>query len=169
MPTASGWCSGMKNSFKLPCQLPEDVKNILTVCHSTTVTSYYRCLQTSVTHSSYGFSLFDVTSAHSTSNAFLMGLPVSSFMFHSSLLTVSQSVEILLNEFCSNFLKAFRANLKACLGLVMPNQYCHCLRKLRLVFGWCYFVGHAYFLKYWFGGCKCWLPLHNGNHLYLSY
>jgi len=23
-----------------------------------------------------------------------------------------------------NFLKAFRVNLKACLGLVLPNQYC---------------------------------------------
>jgi len=28
-------------------------------------------------------------------------------------------------KFCSNFLKAFRINLKAFLGLVLPNQYCH--------------------------------------------
>jgi len=26
---------------------------------------------------------------------------------------------------CSNFLKAFKINLKAFLGLVLPNQYCH--------------------------------------------
>jgi len=28
-------------------------------------------------------------------------------------------------KFCSNFLKAFRINVKAFLGLVLPNQYCH--------------------------------------------
>jgi len=28
MPATSGWHSGMKNDFKLPFQLPEDVKKI---------------------------------------------------------------------------------------------------------------------------------------------
>ena len=37
----------------------------------------------------------------------------------------------------SNFLKTFLVDLKAFLGLVLPNQYC---------LGWCYFVGHAYSL-----------------------
>ena len=27
-------------------------------------------------------------------------------------------------KFCSNLLKMFRVNLKACLGLVLPYQYC---------------------------------------------
>jgi len=41
--------------------------------------------------------------------------------------SVSQSVEnsFFFFKFCSNFLKAFRINLKAFLGLVLPNQYCH--------------------------------------------
>ena len=42
-------------------------------------------------------------------------------------------------KFCSNFLKAFWVDLKACLGLVLLPH--HHLVKLRLVFG-----GHAYFL-----------------------
>jgi len=39
---------------------------------------------------------------------------------------VSQSVEnsVILN-FCSNFLKVFRIDLKASLGLVLPNRYYH--------------------------------------------
>ena len=41
--------------------------------------------------------------------------------------SVSQ-LKILLNKFflkfCSNLLKAFRVDLKAILGLVLPNQYC---------------------------------------------
>ena len=42
--------------------------------------------------------------------------------------SVRQSVrKILLNNFLkfhSNLLKAFRVDLKACLGLVLPNEYC---------------------------------------------
>ena len=41
---------------------------------------------------------------------------------------LSQSVEIPLNKkilkFRSNLLKAFRVDLKACLGLVLLHQYC---------------------------------------------
>ena len=42
---------------------------------------------------------------------------------------LTQSVENLSNNFFffkfrSNLLKAFWVNLKACLGLVLPNQYC---------------------------------------------
>ena len=42
-------------------------------------------------------------------------------------LSVTQSVEDSVEfffKFRSNVLKAFRINLKACLGLVLPNQYC---------------------------------------------
>jgi len=42
-------------------------------------------------------------------------------------LLVSQAVEILLNiffKFSGNFLKTVQIDLKACLGLVLPNQYC---------------------------------------------
>ena len=46
---------------------------------------------------------------------------------------VSQSKYIFL-KFCNNLLKAFQVDLKACLGLVLPNQYCR-LGKVRLVFG----------------------------------
>ena len=42
--------------------------------------------------------------------------------------SVRQSLEILLYKkflkFRSNLLKAFRVDLKACLGLVLLNQYC---------------------------------------------
>jgi len=39
---------------------------------------------------------------------------------------VSQLVEnSFFFKFCSNFLKVFRINLKAFLGLVLPNQCCH--------------------------------------------
>jgi len=37
-------------------------------------------------------------------------------------------------KYCYNFLKAFRINLKAFLGSVLPNQYCH-IRYVRN-FGW---------------------------------
>jgi len=33
--------------------------------------------------------------------------------------------QFLKKKFHSIFLKAFQFNLKACLGLVLPNQYCH--------------------------------------------
>ena len=50
-------------------------------------------------------------------------------------------------NFCSNLLKAFWVDLKAILGLVLPNHailpHCH-QGKLRLVFRCCYFVFHAY-------------------------
>ena len=32
--------------------------------------------------------------------------------------------QIIKKKFHSNLLKAFRVNLKACLGFVLPNQYC---------------------------------------------
>jgi len=40
---------------------------------------------------------------------------------------VSQKIPLnkFLFKFCSNFLKAFRINLKAFMGLLLPNQYCH--------------------------------------------
>ena len=42
--------------------------------------------------------------------------------------SVTQSVKNWLNKhyfkFHSNLLKVFRVDLKACLGLVLPNQYC---------------------------------------------
>ena len=43
-------------------------------------------------------------------------------------------------------MKAFRVDLKACLGLVLPNQYCLIVVRENWgwFFGWCYFVGHAY-------------------------
>ena len=47
-------------------------------------------------------------------------------------------------KFHSNLLKAFRVDLKACLGLVLPNQYC--LIIIRENCGWFFggvFVGHA--------------------------
>ena len=37
--------------------------------------------------------------------------------------SVENSVKLFL-KFSSNLLKAFRVDLKACLGLVLPNQYC---------------------------------------------
>ena len=40
---------------------------------------------------------------------------------------ISQSVEnstFFLKTFCRNLLKVFWVDLKACLGLVLPNQYC---------------------------------------------
>ena len=41
----------------------------------------------------------------------------------SQLLIQSLLIKFIL-KFCSNLLKVFRVNLKACLGLVLPNQYC---------------------------------------------
>jgi len=38
--------------------------------------------------------------------------------------SVGQSVEKEHSKFCSNFLIAFCINLKAYVGLVLPNQYC---------------------------------------------
>ena len=53
--------------------------------------------------------------------------------------SVRQSVENSVNFFfkiCSNLLKAFQVDLKACLGLVLPNQYCLIvIREKRQVFG----------------------------------
>ena len=37
--------------------------------------------------------------------------------------SVGKKFHNFLNKFCSNLLKAFRVDLKACLGLVLPNQY----------------------------------------------
>ena len=37
--------------------------------------------------------------------------------------SVENSVEYIYFKFHSNLLKAFRVDLKACLGLVLPNQY----------------------------------------------
>ena len=63
-------------------------------------------------------------------------------------LRLSEGISQLANrKFCvflkfrSNFLKAFQVDLKACLGLILPNQYCPI--KWRLVFGWFCFVDHA--------------------------
>ena len=42
--------------------------------------------------------------------------------------------QIIFFKFRSNLLKAFRVNLKACLGLVLPNQYC--LIVVRENWGW---------------------------------
>ena len=38
--------------------------------------------------------------------------------------SLENSVKYIYLKFCSNLLKSFRVNLKACLGLVLPNQYC---------------------------------------------
>jgi len=68
--------------------------------------------------------------------------------------TISQSAENPIKQkiplfrkclkFCGNFLKAFRINLKVCLGLTNTTPLL--FRKLRLVFECFYFMGHAYFL-----------------------
>ena len=38
--------------------------------------------------------------------------------------SVGNSVKYIILKFCSNLLKVFWVDLKACLGLVLPNQYC---------------------------------------------
>ena len=38
--------------------------------------------------------------------------------------SVENSVEYFFFKFRSNLLKVFQVDLKACLGLVLPNQYC---------------------------------------------
>ena len=72
---------------------------------------------------------------------------------------ISQSVsqkKIPLNNFFkkfrSNFLKAFRVNLKDCLGLVLPNQYHHSIVKkieagfrVILLRGSCLLLGRPYY------------------------
>ena len=61
---------------------------------------------------------------------------------YACLKAVSQSAENSVKLlFFSNLLKALRVNLKACLGIVLPNQYC-----LIVVRGWFlgdFFMGHA--------------------------
>ena len=47
-------------------------------------------------------------------------------------------------KFCSNLLKAFRVDLKACLALFyLTNTASSLSGKVRLVFGWWLFMGHA--------------------------
>ena len=45
-------------------------------------------------------------------------------------------------DWLTNWLKNCTVNLKVC--LILPIVPHHCLEKLRLAFGLCYFVGHAY-------------------------
>ena len=50
----------------------------------------------------------------------------------SQLLSQSVTRKVLFDNFFkfrSNLLKAFRVGLKACLGLVLPNQYCLIVRE----------------------------------------
>ena len=62
--------------------------------------------------------------------------------------SVRQSVshqKILFNNLKKFLLKAFQADLKACLGLVLPSQYCLIVvRKIETGFWVMFFMGHTY-------------------------
>ena len=89
-----------------------------------------------------------------TSLAEVMALVVIKLCLSEGIGQSSQSIShykislVIFFKLHNNLLKAFRVDLKACLGLVLPNQYCFIIvrGKVRLILGWCFFKGHFWSL-----------------------
>ena len=54
----------------------------------------------------------------------IIELCLSEGISQSVTLSVENSIKYIFLKFRSNLLKAFRVDLKTCLGIVLPNQYC---------------------------------------------